>query len=97
MSSNKTKKQPDECFVFDSKANVIGVITRGKHGYRPTSLAAEGVSKKQLAELLNCIFGVSRAHAAAMRAGARDGWDHPAAKPDYYCKDGSKKIRRALP
>lgn len=94
--SSKPQSQPDECFVFDGKANVIGIITRGEHGYRPTALTAEGVSKKQLAELLNCIFGVSRAQAAAMRAGARDGWDHPAAKPDYYRKDGSKKIRRAL-
>lgn len=95
MNSNM-QRQPDECFVFDGKANVIGIITRGEHGYRPTDLTAEGVSKKQLADFLNCIFGVSRAQAAAMRAGARDGWDHPAAKPDYYRKDGSKKRGRAL-
>ena len=91
-----SSKQPMECFVYDSKAKVIGVVTRGLHGYRPTELFVDGVPMKDLADLLNCVFGVSRAQAAAMRAGARDGWDQPAAKPEYYNKDGTKKIRRAL-
>lgn len=91
-----SSKQPKECFVYDDKARIIGVVTRGQHGYRPTELCADGVSMKDLADLLNCVFGVSRAQAAAMRAGARDGWDQPAAKPEYYNKDGTKKIRRAL-
>ena len=90
-----SSKQPKECFVYDDKAKVIGIVTRGLHGYRPTELCAEGVSMKDLVNLLNCVFGVSRAQAAAMRAGARDGWDQPAATPDYYRKDGSKRQGRA--
>lgn len=90
-----SSKQPKECFVYDDKAKVIGIVTRGLHGYRPTELCAEGVSMKDLVNLLNCVFGVSRAQAAAMRAGARDGWDQPAANPDYYRKDGSKRKGRA--
>lgn len=88
---------PMKCFVFTPANGALAVITRGEPGYRLVKRPVDRNAGVEAADLLNEALGVSKAHVAAMTAGAIFGWDHPAAKPDYYCKDGSKKIRRALP
>lgn len=82
---------PMKCFVFTPANGALAVITRGEPGYRLVNHDVNRRDGAAAADLLNEALGVSKAHVAAMTAGAVFGWDHPAADPRRYNKDGSKK------
>ena len=87
---------PMKCFVFVPAYGKLAVITRGEPGYRLVKRPVDRNAGVEAADQLNEALGVSKAHVAAMTAGAIFGWHHPDADSRCYNKDGSKKIRRAL-
>lgn len=69
---------PNFCYILVD--NKICEINRGtskviETGYTGTRATIDG---------LNLRLAVTRQQAAAMAAGIRLGWDHPAAIPEYY-------------
>ncbi|MBR6413717.1 MAG: hypothetical protein IKS21_03795 [Oscillospiraceae bacterium] len=82
---------PMKCFVFTPANGALAVITRGEPGYRLVKRPVDRNAGVEAADLLNEALGVSKAHVAAMTAGAIFGWDHPDADPRCYNKDGSRK------
>ena len=80
---------PEKCFVYVESTNEIGIVERGEMGYRPTDIKpGRGVSKRQGVEFLNDTQGVSKAQAAAMKAGSLCGWAAKAADPANYNEQG---------
>ena len=79
------------CFVFVPAYGKLAVITRGEPGYRLVKNPVDRNVGAEAADQLNEALGVSKAHAAAMTAGAIFGWHHPDADPRRYNKDGSRK------
>lgn len=82
---------PMKCFVFTPANGALAVITRGEPGYRLVKRPVDRNAGVEAADLLNEALGVSKAHVAAMTAGAIFGWHHPDADPCRYNKDGSRK------
>ena len=80
---------PEKCFVYVESTNEIGIVERGEMGYRPTDIKpGRGVSKRQGVEFLNDTLGVSKAQAAAMKAGSLCGGAAKAADPANYNEQG---------
>lgn len=76
---------PKRCFsVLDSTNEIIG-IERGVMGYKPTAQPPDG---QEAADQFNKMLGVTKAQAAAMKAGSMFGWDTPAADPKNYDEQG---------
>lgn len=76
---------PKHCFsVLDSTNEIIG-IERGVMGYTPTVQPPDG---QEAADRFNEMLGVTKAQAAAMKAGSLFGWDTPAADPKNYDEQG---------
>ena len=82
---------PIKCFVYVISTDEIGVVTRGELGYRPALVQIDGLDKRQTVDRLNAALDISKAHVAAMNAGAIFGWECPAAKPGNYDKAGQPK------
>ena len=80
---------PDKCFAADPDTGETVVITKGVTGWKPTGQHPEGVTGQEGADLLNREMGVTKAQAAAMLAGATQGWASPAADPAYYDAHGT--------
>ncbi len=78
---------PEKCFAASSDETVV--ITRGEAGWKPTGQRPEGMTGQEGADLLNEQSGVTKAQAAAMLAGATQGWAEPAADPAYYDAQGT--------
>lgn len=79
---------PKKCFsALDSTGEII-IITRGETGYQPSGQWLQRVSPQEGADRLNESSGVTKAQAAAMKAGFLFGWDTPAADPKNYDEQG---------
>lgn len=76
---------PKRCFSVLDSTNEIICIECGVMGYKPTSQLTDG---QEAADRYNAAFGVTKAQAAAMKAGSMFGWDTPAADPKNYDEQG---------
>lgn len=87
MSNTQTNfptSLPETCFAALDSTDEIVVLVRGEMGYRPTGRWVKGVSPQEGANALNNAIGVTKAQAAAMKAGSMFGWNTPAADPHHY-------------
>lgn len=64
------------------------MFERGFDGFCSTVGVPSGSTAQKLADQLNSEMGVTRAQAAAMRAGALEGWAAPTADPKNYDEQG---------
>ena len=68
---------------------------RGSDNWRSAHFVTKGRTSQKLVDELNSGMGVSKAQAAAMLAGATQGWATPAADPKNYDEQGQPiKSRR---
>lgn len=79
---------PEKSFSFLESTGELIVITRGEMGYQPTGQWAQDMSPQEGADALNDTIGVTKAQAAAMKAGSLFGWDTPTADPKNYDEQG---------
>ena len=80
---------PEKCFACDPDTGKTVVITRGADGWEPTGQHPEGMTGQEGADLLNEQSGVTKAQAAAMLAGATQGWASRSADPASYDTQGN--------
>lgn len=84
-----TPPLPEKCFTVLPSSGELIVIERYRPGYEVSSMARfKGKTPRQTADTLNANMGVNRAQAAAMLAGATQGWTAPAADPKNYDAQG---------
>ncbi|MBD5170053.1 MAG: hypothetical protein HDT20_08065 [Oscillibacter sp.] len=81
---------PEKCFACDPDTGETVVITKGADGWESTGQhPPEGMTGQEGADLLNEQSGVTRAQAAAMLAGATQGWASRSADPASYDTQGN--------
>ena len=86
---------PEFCYGKVPEKRAIVMFERGFDGYRSASFATKGGTSRKLVDELNGELGVTKAQAAAMLAGATQGWATPAADPKNYDEQGQPiKTRR---
>ena len=76
------------CYGKVPEKRAIVMFERGFDGYRSASYVTKGRTSQKLVDQLNSGMGVSKAQAAAMLAGATQGWATPAADPKNYDEQG---------
>ena len=76
------------CYGKVPEKRAIVMFERGFDGYRSASYVTKGRTSQKLVDELNSEMGVSKAQAAAMLAGATQGWATPAADPKNYDEQG---------
>ena len=76
------------CYGKVPEKRAIVMFERGFDGYRSASYVTKGRTSQKLVDELNSGMGVSKAQAAAMLAGATQGWATPAADPKNYNEQG---------
>ena len=76
------------CYGKVPEKRAIVMFERGFDGYRSASFATKGRTSQKLVDELNSGMGVSKAQAAAMLAGATQGWATLAADPKNYDEQG---------
>ena len=76
------------CYGKVPEKRAIVMFERGFDGYRSASAVTRGRTSQKLVDELNSGMGVSKAQAAAMLAGATQGWATPAADPKNYNEQG---------
>lgn len=76
------------CYGKVPEKRAIVMFERGFDGYRSASAVTRGRTSQKLVDELNNGMGVSKAQAAAMLAGATQGWATPAADPKNYDEQG---------
>jgi len=76
------------CYGKVPDKRAIVMFERGFDGYRSASYATKGRTSQKLVDELNSGMGVSKAQAAAMLAGATQGWATLAADPKNYDEQG---------
>ena len=76
------------CYGKVPEKRAIVMFERGFDGYRSASYVTKGRTSQKLVDELNSGMGVSKAQAAAMLAGATQGWATPAADPKNYDEQG---------
>ena len=79
---------PAVCYGKVPEKRAIVMFERGFDGYRSASFATKGRTSQKLVDELNGEMGVTKAQAAAMLAGATQGWATPAADPKNYDEQG---------
>ena len=79
---------PAVCYGKVPEKRAIVMFERGFDGYRSASFATKGRTSQKLVDELNGELGVTKAQAAAMLAGATQGWATPAADPKNYDEQG---------
>ena len=72
------------CYGKVPEKRAIVMFERGFDGYRSASYVTKGRTSRKLVDELNSGMGISKAQAAAMLAGATQGWAAPAADPKNY-------------
>lgn len=83
------------CYGKVPEKRAIVMFERGFDGYRSASAITKGCTSQKLVDELNSELGVTKAQAAAMLAGATQGWAAPAADPKNYDEQGQPiKLRR---
>lgn len=90
---------PERCYGILPFSGAVIIIARGESGYYQTDINYGSKDEnQQLVDLYNDKLGVTKAQAAAMRAGSMFGWDVPAANPASYDEQGNllhNKVREA--
>lgn len=76
------------CYGKVPEKRAIVMFERGFDGYRSASYVTKGRTSQKLVDELNSGMGVSKAQAAAMLAGATQGWAASAADPKNYDEQG---------
>lgn len=79
---------PLVCYGKVPDKRAIVMFERGFDGYRSASAITKGRTSQKLVDELNGELGVTKAQAAAMLAGATQGWATPAADPKNYDEQG---------
>lgn len=79
---------PEKCFSVLPSGSEMILIERGKQGYAPTDMLAEGKTARESADIANEAAGITKAQEATMLAGSMFGWQTPAADPGRYNRDG---------
>lgn len=79
---------PEKCFSVLPSGSEMIIIERGKQGYTPTNMLAEGKTTRESADIANEAAGITKAQEAAMLAGSMFGWHTLAADPKRYSSDG---------
>lgn len=80
---------PEFCYTVIKSTGEFAMLHRGKKGYSPIDISlAANPNIRDLADVLNRQFGVSKAQETAMVAGSLLGWDNPAADPSCYDENG---------
>jgi len=79
---------PQICYGKVPEKRAIVMFERGFDGYRSASFVTKGRTSQKLVDELNSEMGVSKAQAAAMLAGATQGWATSAADPKNYDEQG---------
>lgn len=82
------KSLPERCFGYLESTGEIVVLQKGQKGYAPTDKYAENETPQECVDSLNRAMDVTKAQAAAMKAGSMFGWDTPAADPANYDDQG---------
>lgn len=89
LASEARKYLPPTCFCVIPSTGELIIVKRGEIGHFPTG--APTISKEdnqEIADEINADRGISKAQAAAMRAGSMHGWNVPTADPRSYDKQG---------
>lgn len=84
----KESALPEQCYIFIESENVIGMVRKGERGYFPSGWEGSPESNRSTVDMMNEKLGVTKAQAAAMKAGSMLGWDVPAANPKNYNQAG---------
>ena len=80
---------PEMCYGKVPEEQTVAVFERGVDGYCTLSVAGEnGSISQEVVDAWNQECHVTKAQAAAMKAGALFGWDAPAADPKNYNEQG---------
>lgn len=80
---------PEMCYGTVPERQTVVVFERGVDGYYTSSATAEdGSVSQEFLDAWNQEYHVTKAQAAAMKAGALFGWDAPAADPKNYNEQG---------
>ena len=79
---------PEFCYGKVPEKRAIVMFERGLDGYRSANFVTKGRTSQKLVDELNGEMGVTKAQAAAMLAGATQGWATPAADPKNYDEQG---------
>lgn len=82
------KSLPEKCFSYLEASGELIVIEKGKQGYTPTGIYPQDPDIRAGVDAANEANSVSKAQAAAMKAGSMFGWDTPAADPANYDDQG---------
>ena len=83
---------PEYCYTVIKSTGEFAMLHKGRKGYSPIDLSlAENPNIRDLADVLNRQFGVSKAQEAAMVAGSMYGWDSPLVDPNKYDENGIPK------
>ena len=86
---------PLVCYGKVPEKKAIVMFVRGSDNWRSAHFVTKGRTSQKLVDELNSGMGVSKAQAAAMLAGATQGWATPAADPKNYDEQGQPiKTRR---
>ena len=90
----QAEKLPDICMsVLPSDGSLI-VLTQKESGYKYSDISMpDAADNRCLAEYINKLLNVTPAQEAAMIAGAKHGWNTPAANPRNY-DDNGKAIKQ---
>lgn len=81
---------PESCYVYVPTEHRIGIVNKGEEGYYGTDIGVlpSREQNEELVDELNAEKNVSKAQAAAMKAGSMFGWHTKAADPANYNADG---------
>ena len=79
---------PLVCYGKVPEKKAIVMFVRGSDNWRSAHFVTKGRTSQKLVDELNSEMGVSKAQAAAMLAGATQGWATPAADPKNYDEQG---------
>lgn len=81
---------PESCYVYLPTEHCIGIVKKGEEGYYRTDFGVlpSREQNEELVDELNTEGKVSKAQAAAMKAGSMFGWHTKAADPANYNADG---------
>lgn len=82
------KSLPEKCFSFLETTGDLILLEKGKRGYSPTGIFPQDGNIQAGVDAVNEANGVTKAQAAAMKAGSMFGFEVPAADPANYNDQG---------
>lgn len=82
------KSLPEKCFSYLESTGELILLEKGKQGYSPTGIFPQDAEIQTGVDAVNEANGVTKAQAAAMKAGSMFGFAVPAADPANYDDQG---------